>query len=133
MKFDIQNRRYVGSKYKISDNIIKLILENCKGNSFFDVFGGTGIMTRKMLNYVDHLIINDFLYSNEIAYKGFFNSKQVDMEKLESLRDIFNNEKKLEKNNENYSSINFGGKYFSSKDAYVIGEIRERLDRKSVV
>lgn len=127
-RFNIQNRRYVGSKYKISDDILKIILDNCEGNSFFDVFAGTAIMTEKMIPYADTLIINDFLYSNEIIYKGFFHSYGVDMAKLGRIADKFNNTQENDLEQENYCSINFGGKYFSKYDAFIIGEIREEID-----
>mgnify|MGYP002939670702 CR=1 FL=1 len=42
--YSISNRRYTGSKYKLLDWIEKLILENCEGDSFFDVFAGTGVV-----------------------------------------------------------------------------------------
>ena len=35
--YNISNRRYMGSKYKLLDWIEELILENCEGESFFDV------------------------------------------------------------------------------------------------
>ena len=41
--FDIQNRRYIGNKFKLMDWISNLIDKNCdKCHSFFDVFAGTG-------------------------------------------------------------------------------------------
>lgn len=128
IKYDIQNRRYVGSKYKISDEIIDLILEQCEGNKFFDVFGGTGIMTQKMVDHADHLIINDFLYSNEVIYKAFFDSNDIDLSKLVSIVDKFNNTIEYNDKVSNYCSHNFGDKYFSMEDAYIIGEIRESLN-----
>lgn len=127
-RFNIHNRRYVGSKYKISDEIVKLVLENCGGDNFFDVFGGTGIMTEKMIPHVDTLIINDFLYSNEIIYKAFFDSNGVNMKKLNKLADMFNTTYKYNLVQENYCSINFGDKYFSKSDAFTIGEIRQEID-----
>ena len=37
--FDIQNRRYIGNKFKLMDWISNLIDKNCdKCHSFFDVF-----------------------------------------------------------------------------------------------
>ena len=36
MKFNIWNRRYTGSKYKLSEWLINLINENCKGINFKD-------------------------------------------------------------------------------------------------
>ncbi len=48
--FDINNRRYTGSKYKLLDWIEELILQNCEGKVFFDVFAGTGVVTDRMKN-----------------------------------------------------------------------------------
>lgn len=129
MRFNLHNRRYVGSKYKISHEIIKLILENCKGNSFFDVFAGTGIITERMIPHVDSIILNDFLYSNEVIYKGFFDSNDIDIEKLSQIVEELNISYESNKEaKENYCIINFGGKYFSRNDAYKIGEIRDKLN-----
>ena len=43
--FNIYNRRYTGSKYKLMPWIKELIEENCEGTTFFDVFAGTGSVT----------------------------------------------------------------------------------------
>lgn len=61
--FDIWNRRYTGSKYKLSSWISKLIEENCEGNFFCDIFAGTGIISYTMLNKMKKIYINDFIYS----------------------------------------------------------------------
>ena len=61
--FDLWNRRYTGSKYKLSSWISKLIEENCEGGSFCDIFAGTGIISYTMLNKMKKIYINDFLYS----------------------------------------------------------------------
>ena len=43
-KLDMNNRRYLGSKYKLLDFIDETIKNNCgEYNSVFDVFGGTGV------------------------------------------------------------------------------------------
>ena len=42
-KLDINNRRYLGSKYKLLNFIEKIVNENCKDiKSVIDVFAGTG-------------------------------------------------------------------------------------------
>ena len=64
--YDINNRRYTGSKYKLLDWIEELILNNCDGESFFDVFAGTGIVSVHMSKYYKKVIMNDFLFSNNI-------------------------------------------------------------------
>ena len=49
MGFNIWNRRYTGSKYKLADWIKELIEKNCKGKIFFDVFAGTGVVSEKII------------------------------------------------------------------------------------
>ena len=61
MPYQIWNRRYTGSKYKLSGWISDLILENCIGNSFCDLFAGTAIISKQMINSVEEIYINDFL------------------------------------------------------------------------
>ena len=41
-KFNINNRRYIGNKSKLLEWIFEKIRENTIGNSFFDIFSGTG-------------------------------------------------------------------------------------------
>lgn len=78
MAFNIENRRYTGSKKKIIEWIKGIILENTLNcNSFFDVFAGTGVATKELLNYFDNFYINDFLYSNEVIYNAIFMMKNL--------------------------------------------------------
>lgn len=124
------NRRYTGSKYKLMEWIKTLITDNCKGKIFFDVFAGTGVVTEYMINDYEKYIINDFLYSNEVIYKGFLLQEDYDMDKLTKIVEIYNktNNSKLK---DNYVSNNFGGKYFNKDDAKLIGKIREDLETNS--
>ncbi|MCD7809804.1 MAG: DNA adenine methylase [Erysipelotrichaceae bacterium] len=123
--FDIYNRRYTGSKAKLMEWIRNLILENCQGESFFDIFAGTGVVTYYMLNDFNEFYINDFLYSNEVIYKAFFENASFDINKLNVLKQEYNDINILE---ENYVSVNFGNKYFSINDSKKIGYIRENID-----
>ena len=71
--FSIESRRYVGNKFKLSAWIKENILENCTNlESLFDVFAGTGVVTKSMSDVFSMFYLNDFLYSNEVIYKGFF-------------------------------------------------------------
>lgn len=128
--FNMYNRRYTGSKYKLMEWIKTLITDNCKGKTFFDVFAGTGVVTEYMINDYEKYIINDFLYSNEVIYKGFLLQEDYDMDKLIKIVEIYNktNKSKLK---DNYVSNNFGGKYFNKDDAKLIGKIREDLETNS--
>jgi len=125
----INNRRYIGNKYRLSPWIKSLILEHCpKHNIFFDVFGGTGVITAEMLDVFESVVINDFLYSNEVCYKAFFGGNNYDVQKLKFFSDEVN---AIDKENleDNYVSLNYGGKYFEYDDAKLIGSIREKIQR----
>jgi adenine-specific DNA-methyltransferase len=124
--YNISNRRYTGSKYKLLDWIEELVLENCDGEIFFDVFAGTGVVSAHMSKHYKKIIMNDFLYSNEIIYKAFFGSGEYDETAIEKYREQFQkiNPNKLK---DNYFSESFGGKYFSNNDAKLIGKIREEI------
>lgn len=125
--FNMYNRRYTGSKYKLIDWIRELIIDNCEGKSFFDVFAGTGVVTEYMINDYDKYIINDFLYSNEVIYKGFLLQENYNMDKLIKIVKSYNKIARKDLN-ENYVSINYGDKYFNREDAKLIGKIREDLN-----
>lgn len=125
--YHISNRRYTGSKYRLLDWIEELILENCEGNIFFDVFAGTGVVSDRMKAHYHKMLVNDFLFSNEIIYKGFFGSGAFDEAVLTAYKEKFQ-QLNAEKLQGNYVSENFGRKYFSSNDAKLIGEIREEIE-----
>lgn len=126
--YNISNRRYTGSKYKLLDWIEELILENCEGESFFDVFAGTGVVSAYMSKHYKKVIVNDFLYSNEIIYKAFFGSGEFNEATINEYKEQF---QKINPNRlkDNYFSENFGGKYFSNNDAKLIGKIREEIKK----
>lgn len=132
MAFEIWNRRYTGSKYKLADWIVDVIQSRCAdGCSFCDIFGGTGIVTQRMLDQMDTVIINDFLFSNEIIYKAFFLQEKYDKLKIEGYCKQF---QELKANNltDNYISVNYGNKFFSYNDALLIGNIREQIELDSL-
>ena len=123
----INNRRYMGSKYKLMPWIKELILEHCpEHNILFDVFGGTGVVTSELLDITKTSIINDFLFSNEVIYKAFFESGYYEYKKLIKYVEKYNS---LDKSLlcDNYVSENFGNKYFRNDDAKLIGMIREEI------
>lgn len=127
--FNMYNRRYTGSKYKLMEWIRELIKDNCEGKTFFDIFAGTGVVTEYLINDYEKFIINDFLYSNEVIYKGFLLQENYDIDKLSNIVEIYN-KKDRTKLKDNYVSINFGNKYFNDNDAKIIGKIREDLENK---
>lgn len=126
-RYNIENRRYIGNKNKLLNWISQLIEEHTSGNSFLDVFAGTGVVTKKMLSRFDSFIINDFLFSNNVIYNAFFSNEPYDRDKLLLIKEDFN---KIQTNKEDdsYFSDNFGGKFFSVRDSKIIGEIRTKIE-----
>lgn len=127
MSYEIWNRRYTGSKYKLADWIFDIIEKNCKGESFCDLFAGTGILAQRAIFRMNTVIVNDFLYSNEIIYKAFFLQESFNVTTLVKYRDAFRrlNSQDIQSN---YISVNYGNKFFSNKDALLIGEIRTQIE-----
>lgn len=127
-KFKIGNRRYTGSKLKLRDWIKNLIIENCPAcKSFCDIFAGTGVVSDALINEYDSFILNDFLFSNEIIYRAFFENQTYSLQKLLSFKQRYD-ELDFDLLEDNYVSVNFGGKYFETGDAKAIGYIRQDIE-----
>ncbi len=128
--FKLENRRYIGSKQKLINWIFSIIAQECKGGeSFADIFAGTGVVSAEATHYFGEVILNDFLYSNYTIYRAFFDSDEWNKNKLVKIIEAYNN---LDSRTlgENYFSKNYGGRYFSKNSAKVIGFIREDIQRK---
>ncbi|MDZ7881071.1 MAG: DNA adenine methylase [Saprospiraceae bacterium] len=124
----LESRRYIGSKAKLTEWILKIILsetENCK--SLFDVFAGTASVAKAAFKHFDKVMINDILPSNNIIYKAFFEISKWNVEKVENILYHYNT-LNIDDLEDNYFSINFGNKFFEYKNAKLIGFIREDLE-----
>jgi adenine-specific DNA-methyltransferase len=123
----LQNRRYIGSKYKLIEWIFSILEKECKGDSFADVFAGTGVVSAVATKHFKEVILNDFLFSNYAVYQAFFGNGKWDKNKIDNIIKDYNNicGDDLE---DNYFSENFGGKYFSQNSAKVIGAVRENIE-----
>lgn len=128
-KFHIQNRRYLGNKYKLLDFIEDIVNEMCgEVNSFCDIFAGTGVVGERFNNKNIKVISNDILYSNYVALYTFLASTNVDLEGIKEKIDYLN---RFEPVGDNYFSINFGDTYFTLENARRIGAIREEIGKIS--
>ncbi|MFW6009467.1 MAG: DNA adenine methylase [archaeon] len=122
----IHSRRYLGSKTKLIGFIKKIVKEECDSySSFFDIFGGTGVVAAEFNNKDTKIIINDILKSNYISYKTWFDSSEYDLNKIKRLLREFNN---CEPREENYMSKHYGGNFFTYENAVKIGFIREKIE-----
>ena len=125
-KLEINNRRFLGSKYKLLSFIEDTVNDHCKDvKSVVDVFAGTGVVGSLFLKKGKEVYFNDYLKSNYYSYKAFYEPTKVDIKKLEK---IINNYNDIEINEENYFSENFSDTYFSSKDCKKIGYIRDDIE-----
>jgi adenine-specific DNA-methyltransferase len=126
--YQIQNRRYIGSKQKLTNWIMETIqkeTEDC--NSFLDIFAGTASVSKVAMGRYNQVFINDFLFSNEVIYKAFFDPENWDDQKINKLVKRYNLIQP-EDLADNYFSDNFGNKFFDQNIAKIIGFIREDLE-----
>jgi adenine-specific DNA-methyltransferase len=127
-KISIHNRRYIGSKYKMLDFISDVLeKEKISFSSFFDLFGGTGIVGDHFNNEETKIYINDLLKSNYLSYLAWFGNEKINKKKIRQYINEYNNLNNLE---ENYFSFNFSNTYFSEENCKRIGFIREDIENK---
>lgn len=128
-RLQINNRRYLGSKYKLLEIISKVVKDNCKDvSTVADIFGGTGVVADKFNKEGKSVIVNDILHSNYLAYLTWFSDDKINETKIKEIINYFN---EAEPNEDNYVSNNFGGKYFTEYNARKIGYIRKQIEKIS--
>ncbi|WP_288604781.1 DNA adenine methylase [uncultured Treponema sp.] len=122
----INNRRYLGNKYRILPFIKQTIAENCGDfETFADIFAGTGAVSSA---YTDKILYtNDILYSNYLCHLTWFSDEVFDISKIENHINLYNSEIPFE---ENYMTQNFSGTYFSDKVCSKIGFIRGNIENE---
>lgn len=122
----INNRRYLGNKYKLLPFIVETIKKNCSNiKTVADIFSGTGSFASAFKDY--QIITNDLLYSNYICNVAWFSSMKIDLKKIEKIIKEYN---KKTYTKENYMTKNFTNTFFNYNNCSKIGYIREDLDRK---
>lgn len=122
----INNRRYLGNKYRLLPFITDIISKEC-GNfdSFADIFAGTGAVSSA---YTDKkLYTNDILYSNYLCHLTWFSNEDFNPEKIKKYIEFFNSDLPYETN---YMTENFSNTYFSDKVCSKIGFIREYIENE---
>ncbi len=120
----INNRRYLGNKFKLTEFIRNIVDENCEDvKSFVDIFAGTGSVAAAFADKT--LIVNDILYSNYICHIAWFSKEAYSEEKIARIIMGYNKKKVT---SENYMSMTFADTYFSKEDCKKIGFIREDIE-----
>ncbi len=120
----INNRRYLGNKYRLLPFITNVIAKECDDfETFADIFAGTGAVSSAYTN--KQIITNDILYSNYLCHLTWFSDEEFDAKKITNYINYFNSDFPYE---ENYMTENFSDTYFSKKVCSKIGFIREYIE-----
>ena len=126
--FQLQNRRYLGNKYKLLGFIEDIVSEKCNGiKSFCDIFAGTGVVGERFNKPEIKIISNDFLFTNYVCLKTFLGTV-MPVQNIAEKIDILNS---LKTDEDNYFSKHFGNTYFSLENSVKIGAIRDEIERIS--
>ena len=122
----INNRRYLGNKYKLLPFIKKVVDSECTDIEIVvDIFSGTGAVASAFQD--KQLVTNDIMYSNYISNFAWFSPRKYSRKKIEKIIDEYNT---MVINEENYMTMNFSNTYFSHDDCSKIGFIREDIKTK---
>ena len=122
----IQNRRYLGNKFKLLGFINGVVAENCADVKIVaDIFAGTGAVASAFADR--QLIVNDLLYCNHICHLAWFGSERVHLENLRGLIGEYN---RTECTGRNYMVKHFADTYFSRADCAKIGFVRDDIETK---
>ena len=128
--FKMNNRRYLGSKYKLLPFLDEIIEHNIQdGHVFYDAFAGTGVVA----NYFSEkykVIVNDTLICNYYAYECFLGNQSIDMEKIQTILLRYNNEDIIYEmpNKKKYYTYNFENTFLSSQNLRKLDYIRDDID-----
>lgn len=121
----INNRRYLGNKYKLLPFITKVVSEECSDiKSVADIFAGTGAVSSAFKDKT--IITNDLMYSNYICNFAWFGSQEYSPQTIIDCIIKYNSISKYE---DNYMTENFANTYFSYNDCSKIGFIREDIEQ----
>lgn len=125
---NIQNRRYLGNKYKLLEFIESTIEEHCPGTtSIMDIFAGTGVVAYHFMDRM-RVVTNDNLYSNYLAHIAFMSDEAIDTAFIEKKINEYNHIS-VEKIPDNYMSMTFGNTFFCYDDCKRIGYIRDDIQK----
>lgn len=121
----INNRRYLGNKFALSDFIKNTVNQHCQDiHSVCDIFSGTGAIAHL---FSDKLILtNDILYSNYICHCAWFLPQTYHQKTIVYFIDFFN---QIHTSENNYMRQNFADTFFSADNCSKIGYIREYIDK----
>ena len=113
----INNRRYLGNKYKLLSFIKGVVEKEC--NDIESVAVSSAFSDDKTI------ITNDLMYSNYICNYAWFGKEEYDEDIIIDKIVFYNSLKDID---DNYMTDNFADTYFSRDDCAKIGYIREDIE-----
>lgn len=120
----INNRRYLGNKYKLLPFITGVVKSECSDIEVVaDIFAGTGAVSSAFTDKT--IITNDLMYSNYICNYAWFGAEVYDPQTIVDYVVRYNAKTGC---GENYMTCNFADTYFSRSDCAKIGYIREDIE-----
>lgn len=123
--FNINNRRYLGNKYKLNEFIKNTIQQECGDfKTFADLFAGTGSVASMFQD--KHLITNDILFSNYVCHQTWFGTEKYSKTKIANYIKKYNTTTIYK---ENYISKNYSNTYFNKINCKKIGYIRNDIEQ----
>lgn len=125
--FEINNRRYLGNKFKLIPFIRRVVDEECDDvRSVLDAFSGTGSVSFAFLD--KQLLVNDMMYCNYLAALCWFSPQAFDANKIIELLEYYNSVDTSREDNYMYQT--FRDTYFSADVCRRIGFVRENVEQK---
>ena len=120
----INNRRYLGNKYKLLPFITKVVNTECSNiETVADVFAGTGAVSSAFTDKT--IITNDLMYSNYVCNYAWFGAEEYNPQTIIDFVVRYNAATECD---DNYMTENFADTYFSREDCSKIGFIREDIE-----
>ena len=87
--FEINNRRYLGNKFKLIPFIRRVVDEECTDiHSVLDAFSGTGSVSFAFRD--KRLLVNDMMYCNYLASLCWFSPQKINQRMLTELLEYYN-------------------------------------------
>jgi adenine-specific DNA-methyltransferase len=125
--FEINNRRYLGNKFKLIPFIRRVVDEECGDvRSVLDAFSGTGSVSFAFFD--KQLLVNDMMYCNYLAALCWFSPLDFETKKVAELLEYYNNADTS--GEDNYMYQTFRDTYFSANVCRKIGFVREDVERR---
>lgn len=122
----INNRRYLGNKYKLLPFITDVVEAQCRDiHVVADIFAGTGAVASAFADR--QLITNDIMYSNYICHFAWFGAQGYEPQKIKELVSYYNT---VIVDTDNYMTKNFSDTYYSRADCAKIGFIRDDIEQR---